>query len=156
LAYEVKAPNPYHTEHLTVFLGGAIDMGKAHNWQQEVVEAMHDLEVTILNPRREDWPDEADEFLFNQQVMWEIAAQDAADLRVYVFTKKSKAPISMFEFGAWGIRKDSIICVEEGFYREGNLLLYSRHFKVPVYTNLEEFITDLHEVLKEKLHPPKA
>lgn len=38
-----------------VFLAGAIDMGKAADWQKEVIESLADIPCVALNPRRKDW-----------------------------------------------------------------------------------------------------
>ena len=38
-----------------VFLAGSIEMGRAGDWQQDVQDALADLDVVLLNPRRADW-----------------------------------------------------------------------------------------------------
>ncbi len=141
---------------LAGFLGGAIDQGKAKNWQHEVVLGLADLDVVIFNPRREQWdPDveqDANNKVFREQVEWEIKAQESCDVRLYVFTKDSKAPITFFEMGAWGTTRDSVVCAEEGFYRQGNLNNYCEHFEIPIYHDFKEMLSDLHETLEGKAH----
>ena len=122
-ANEVKAPAPFNTIRFSVFLAGAIDMGQAEDWQAKVARSLDDLDITILK--------------------WEIKAQEDADLVLFVFTKDSKAPITFFEMGAFATTKDSVVCVEEGFYRQGNVDIYCEHWGIPVYHNLDEMITDL-------------
>ena len=122
-ANEVKAPAPFNTIRFSVFLAGAIDMGQAEDWQAKVARSLDDLDITILK--------------------WEIKAQEEADLVIFVFTKDSKAPITFFEMGAFATTKDSVVCVEEGFYRQGNVDIYCEHWGIPVYHNLDEMITDL-------------
>lgn len=39
----------------TVFLAGSIEMGKAEDWQQKIIEAVKDFKVVIFNPRRDNW-----------------------------------------------------------------------------------------------------
>jgi len=34
-----------------IFLAGSIEMGAAIDWQAKVVDALRDLDVTVLNPR---------------------------------------------------------------------------------------------------------
>jgi hypothetical protein len=55
VAKEVKAPKKYALDRYSIFLGGAIDQGKAANWQKKVVKHLKDLDVIVLNPRRDDW-----------------------------------------------------------------------------------------------------
>jgi len=68
---------------------------------------------------------------------------------VFVFTKDSKAPITFYEFGRFANEKDTLLCVEEGFYRQGNLDIYAGLDKIPIYHNLEAMIEDLKAVLSE-------
>jgi len=51
---QVKAPDRPNAE-VRIFLAGSIEMGKAEQWQQQVVDAMaHVDNLVILNPRRDD------------------------------------------------------------------------------------------------------
>jgi len=153
-ATEVKAPGEYSKEKYSIFLAGAIDQGQAEDWQQKVARSLDDIDILVLNPRRDDWDSSWEQTIdnpeFKQQVLWEVKAQEDADLIVFVFTKDSKAPITFFEFGAFGLHKDAIVCAEEGFYRQGNLDIYCEYFNVPMYHNLEEMIADLHQILEER------
>lgn len=154
-ATEVKAPGSYE-KHLkyTIFLAGAIDQGSAVDWQKKVARALDDLDVLVLNPRRDDWDETWEQCQhcepFRGQVMWEIQAQEDSDMNIFVFTKDSKAPITFFELGAFGTRKDAIVCAEEGFYRQANLDIYCEHFNIPMYHDLDEMIVDLHAVLEKR------
>lgn len=144
---EIKAPNAYEKHDFKIFLAGAIDMGQAVDWQEKVVKALTNFNVTILNPRRDDWDSswkqEASEPQFNKQVKWELDALEAADLVVYVFPADSKAPITFLEFGLFGIQKPSILCVEKGFYRQGNLDIVAERYNIPVYHTFDGFIREL-------------
>ncbi len=155
MATEIKAPEAVILDKFSLFLGGAIDQGKAANWQKEVVKSLKDLDVVVLNPRRDNWDssieEDADNKTFREQVEWEISGQEKVDLRLYVFTKDSKAPITFFEMGAFGTDKDSVVCAEDGFYRQGNLDIYCQHFKIPMYHDFDEMLTDLHEALEGKV-----
>jgi hypothetical protein len=153
-ATEIKAPGKYDTLKYSIFLAGAIDMGQAEDWQAKVARSLDDLDVQVLNPRRDDWDSSweqtKDDPQFRQQVEWEIKAQEDADLVLFVFTKDSKAPITFFEFGVFGTSKDAIVCAEDGFYRQGNLDIYCEHWDVPIYHNLDEMIADLHSILEQR------
>jgi hypothetical protein len=154
-ATEVKAPGTYDTVKFSIFLAGAIDQGQAEDWQTKVARSLDDLDLTILNPRRDDWDSswkqEASDPQFREQVLWELNAQEAADMVIFVFTKDSKAPITFLEFGLFGTDKDAMVCCEEGFYRQGNLDIVCEKYGVPIYHNLDEMIADLHEVLVDRV-----
>jgi hypothetical protein len=151
-ATEVKAPGKYENSKYSIFLAGAIDQGTAIAWQKKVSQALADLDVLILNPRRDDWDDTweqtADNPEFRQQVEWELTAQEDASMVIFVFTKDSKAPITFLELGLFGPRKTALVCAEEGFYRQGNLDIVCERYDIPIYHDLDEMIADLHEVLE--------
>ena len=156
VAIEVKAPGKYDaSKRYTIFLAGAIDQGQAVDWQAKVVQALDQFDITILNPRRDhwdpNWDQNADNPQFREQVEWELDAQEASDMVMFVFTKDSKAPITFLEFGLFAPKKEAVVCAEEGFYRQGNLDIVAERHKVPMYHNLDEMIGDLQTVLREKI-----
>ena len=156
MAITVKAPGKYDAaKRYTIFLAGAIDQGQAEDWQAKVTEALQEFDITILNPRREHWDPSWDQTpdnpQFREQVEWELDAQEAADMVLFVFTKDSKAPITFLEFGLFAPKKDAVVCAEEGFYRSGNIQIVAERLKVPVYDNLDDMIADLQTVLREKV-----
>jgi hypothetical protein len=155
-ATEIKAPGAYDaSQRYTVFLAGAIDQGKAVDWQQKVARALDEFDITVLNPRRDDWDpswdQSADNPEFRKQVEWELDAQEASDMVIFVFTKDSKAPITFLEFGLFAPTKDAVVCAEEGFYRQGNLDIVAERHKVPMYHDMDEMIADLQTTLREKI-----
>jgi Nucleoside 2-deoxyribosyltransferase like len=155
MATEIKAPGKYDASaKYTIFLAGAIDQGEAVDWQRKVARALDQFDINILNPRRDDWDSSweqtADDPQFRQQVEWELDAQEAADMVVFVFTKDSKAPITFLEFGLFAPKKDAVVCAEEGFYRQGNLDIVAERHKVPMYHDLDEMIGDLQALFREK------
>jgi hypothetical protein len=151
---EVKAPGKYELTKYSIFLAGAIDQGQAVDWQKRVADSLRDLDILVLNPRRDDWDasweQSADNPEFRQQVEWELKAQEDADMVIFVFTKDSKAPITFLEFGLFAPREnhDAMVCAEEGFYRQANLDIACERYDIPIYHNLDEMIADLHETLE--------
>src|SRR5262249_24691138 len=96
---EIKAPEALPKR---VFLAGSIEMGTAENWQERVVRelaTMPNLNLTILNPRRENWDASWVQSIsnpqFKEQVEWEIAAQEMADMIFMYFAPETKAPITL-------------------------------------------------------------
>lgn len=158
MAIVIKAPTPYIKDRTTIFLAGAIDMGQAEDWQSKVSTALKDLDVLILNPRRDEWDPTWEQVRTNrkfaEQVNWEQDGLEAADIVVVVFTKTCKAPITFMELGMHLKKPGLVVCCPPGFYRKGNVDICCERAKVPVYETLEELI----EYLKLKLAPkaPKA
>jgi|SRR5208282_2120376 len=160
MAVVIRAPEPYTTKKYSIFTAGSIDQGKARPWDEEIIEALKDFDVQILSPRRLDWDDswtqEASDPQFREQVTWEWKALAAADMLICVFTAKSKAPISFYEWGRFSTtKKDALVCVEKGFYRTGNLDLYAEFDQIPVYHDLKEMLEDLKIVLTQHGLGPK-
>lgn len=128
-------------------------MGKADDWQAEVADALKDYNVTLLNPRRDDWDSSWEQDInnpqFNEQVNWEMDGMNAADLILFFIGKKSKAPITLLELGLHA-SDDIMMCCEEGFYRKGNVDIVCKRHGVPVYENLEMVLYDLMTLLADR------
>jgi nucleoside 2-deoxyribosyltransferase-like protein len=144
-AIEVKAPKDYkdiEDLRFSVFLAGSIDQGRAIEWQQKLVEELANFEILILNPRRDDWDFswEADNPKFEEQIEWELAAQEDCDLILFVFTYDSKSPVTMLELGLFAMRNDSIVLVEEGYYRQGNIDIFCKRYNIPIYHEMNKFV----------------
>jgi len=159
-AAEVKAPKAYPKGVYTIFLGGVIDNGAAEPWAEQVVEALKEYNVLLLNPRRDDWDSSWSQTLDNkefvEQVEWELEGQENADLNIYVFgtddeqAKKSKAPITLMELGLSAKSTKTIVCCPETYFRSGNVYVTCRRYGIPVYKTLDELLDDLRLILKEE------
>lgn len=147
---EVKAPNAYTVDRPVIFLGGTIDQGTAENWQERVANTLKDLNVIFLNPRRDDWDSSwvqsIDDSQFRQQVEWELAGQDLANLCIYVFgsdeeqAKLTKAPVTLLELGLQAKTQQVLVCCPKGYYRKGNIDIVCKKYNVPLYENLNDLI----------------
>lgn len=131
----------------TLFLAGSIDMGEAVEWQTQIIDALKDREVTILNPRRADWdaswkqtPDNKE---FVGQVTWELDAQEAADAILFYFAPGSKAPITLFEFGRFGTPHKGIVFCPKEYWRSGNIHIACKRYGVPLFTDHDALIEAL-------------
>jgi hypothetical protein len=143
-----------------VFLAGTIDMGEALDWQKMVEEKLSSFgdELTILNPRRDDWDDSWEQSIdnpqFKEQVTWELDGQKAADLIIFVFAineeeaKKAKAPITLLELGMFH-NKQAVVCCPQGFYRKGNVDIVCERFGVPVYEDFDAMLEDVAHAISE-------
>ncbi|USV41057.1 nucleoside 2-deoxyribosyltransferase domain-containing protein [Xanthomonas phage BUDD] len=139
----------------TVFLAGSIDMGSAVEWQTRLERELEYFPGTIYNPRRDDWDSSWEQKdsdpQFRAQVDWELDFIEHSNHVFMFISKDSKAPISLLEFGYIVSGEQDpdklFICVEEGFYRRGNIEVLCRRQGIKLYSNLDAAI----EAFKIKL-----
>lgn len=155
----IKAPNDYEFgSALRIFLGGAIDMGTAENWQERLTKDLSgygDEDLMLLNPRRDDWDSTWVQDLtpgtqFYGQVEWELIAQENADGIVYYFTADSKAPITLLELGLFNEHNIVVYCPKE-FYRYGNVKMVCDRYSIPMAETYEELLAFLKEAIDVEL-----
>src|SRR5688572_177940 len=119
-----KAPTPFVLdERPSLFLAGSIEMGLAEGWQERVESALADLDVVILNPRRDDWDSSWKQSIsdpqFRQQVEWELDGLERASLIAVYFVPDTKAPITLLELGLFARSGRLVVCCPDGFWRRG-------------------------------------
>lgn len=143
----IKAPNPIGEEYNMVFLAGSIEMGAAVNWQEQVTAALDGKDLTILNPRRDDWDSSWVQSIenpqFREQVEWELNALDRADCIIMYFDPNTKSPISLLELGLYARSTKLIVCCPEGFWRKGNVDVVCNKYGIIQVATLDELIERL-------------
>src|SRR5436190_14736780 len=93
----IEAPHEYRGSGPSVFLAGGISDCK--NWQSEMVAALKQTNVTVLNPRRTVFP--AGDLEENRrQIAWEYHHLELANLVAFWFPPETLCPIALFELGA--------------------------------------------------------
>ncbi|MBK9260514.1 MAG: nucleoside 2-deoxyribosyltransferase domain-containing protein [Polyangiaceae bacterium] len=131
-----------------IFLAGSIEMGKAVDWQSVVTDTLRDMDIVVLNPRREawdsTWPQSADFPPFREQVEWELDALEKADLILFYFAPETKSPITLLELGL-NVRRNVIVCCPEGYWRKGNVDVVCRRYGIPQVPTLEALIERVRE-----------
>jgi hypothetical protein len=137
----------------TLFLAGSIDMGAATDWQAELAGLLAPRNVTILNPRREDWDStwrqSIDEPKFREQVEWELDGLDRADVVAMWFAAESKAPITLLELGLTARSGKLLVGCPDGFWRKGNVEVVCARFGIPLATSWAAFVALVCETLDE-------
>lgn len=127
----------------SVFLAGSIEMGKAIDWQSYVTEKLSDLDMTIYNPRRDDWDwtweQKATNPKFHEQVTWELDMLSESDLIVMYLDPNCKSPISLMELGLHA-KHNIVVCCPEGFWRKGNVDMVCLRFAIPTVNTLDELV----------------
>lgn len=141
----------------TIFLAGSIEMGKAIDWQQKLIDKLRittkDLNVDLyaLNPRRPDWNSNWEQSINNpyfvEQVEWELTGLHNADIIVMYLAANTASPISLLELGLHVMGGKLIVFCEDGFYRKGNIDVVCKVYGITQVRSQ----TELLDVLIEKL-----
>ena len=145
---EIKAPDAYdvYLNKPSVFLAGSIEMGVAEDWQAKVSAALSVMDVLVLNPRRANWDSSwaqtIDNPPFREQVEWELAALDAADVVLMYFDPATKSPITLLELGIHAAANPEklAVCCPQGFWRKGNVDIVCNRYGVQQAETLESLI----------------
>jgi len=141
MATVLKPPAPLALDgRPSVFLAGSIEMGQAVDWQSEVARALADLDVIVLNPRRDEWDASWEQSItnpaFRGQVEWELEAQERADVIAMYFAPATKAPVTLLELGLAARGGKVVVCCPEGFWRKGNVEVVCARYGVPLVGDL--------------------
>lgn len=141
----------------SIFLAGSIEMGKAEDWQTRITNTLKEivpnkLNVTIFNPRRDDWDSSWEQSInnhqFYEQVTWELTALDKADVIIMYFAPGTKSPISLLELGLYAYSKKMLVCCPQGFWRKGNVDIVCEKYGIPLFEDLTDLIEQLTEDIK--------
>jgi len=131
-------------EGVCVFLAGSIEMGVAEDWQTLLQERLADLDITIFNPRRDEWDSSWEQRAsnpeFSYQVNWEMDHLVEADIIFMYFSPDTKSPISFLELGLHAHDEKLIVCCPDGFWRKGNVEITCHRYAIPLFSNLEDAI----------------
>ena len=128
----------------SVFLAGSIEMGTATDWQSIVIEQIDQPQVTILNPRRTAWDASWEQSIANpdfaEQVNWELAGLERADVIAMYLDPATKAPVSLLELGLYASSGKLIVCCPDGFWRKGNVDIVCQRYSIAQVASLQELI----------------
>ena len=134
----------YDFNSTTIFLAGSIEMGSAEDWQTKVQEELTNKNVTIFNPRRDEWDSswfqEEKNEQFNEQVSWEMNHMELADVIFLYLDPNTKSPISLLELGLHADDEKVIVCCPSGFWRKGNVDIVCTRYNIPRFDKLEDAI----------------
>ena len=143
LHLQPPSPLEFDRSRPSVFLAGSIEQGVAEDWQSALARELSDLDITVLNPRREawdaTWAQEMAFAPFREQVEWELEAQDQASLIAFYFSPGTQSPITLLELGlAAAARRPTVVCCPEGFWRRGNIDIVCARYGIPQVPALGE------------------
>jgi Nucleoside 2-deoxyribosyltransferase like len=147
LCVKPPAPLPARGGPPCVFLAGSIEMGGAADWQAEFERSLRGADVTLLNPRRDDWDPAWEQSAanppFRDQVEWELAGLERADLIAMYFDPPTKSPVTLLELGLFAGSGKLVVCCPEGFWRKGNVDLVCARYGVPAVASLPGLIREV-------------
>ena len=139
-----------------LFLGGAIDKGKASDWQQELIKKLSKQTCIILNPRRKEWDPTWEQSIRNpqfvEQVNWELDGIELfADIVLIYLPAGTAAPITLLEYGLSAKAKSATVVVycPEGFYRKGNVDIVAQRNDIPVFEDQDLLVKHLIDLIKQ-------
>lgn len=145
----IKAPQSIKGVTNGVFLAGSIEMGKAIDWQTEIANKLKDEDVTLFNPRRDDWDSTWEQKIendnFREQVLWELDAMELAEKIIIYIDPCTKSPITLLELGIHANSDKMCVCCPEGFYRKGNVDIVCAYYGIRTAKNIDELV----EFIKE-------
>ena len=103
----------------SIFLaGGIIGCG---DWQKEMVKKLSDTDLVILNPRRNDFPEETNATAV--QIKWEFDHLRKADMILFWFPKEGPCMTSLYELGTWSnTDKPLFVGIEPGYIKRGGMI----------------------------------
>lgn len=145
----IKSPNPINNnpsldDHFRIFLAGSIEMGAAEDWQTRLQQELSDKNVTLFNPRRDEWDSSWEQSILNpqfyQQVNWELNALDKSNLIIMYFSPETKSPISLLELGLYAASGKTIVCCPEGFWRKGNVDIVCDRYNIENFDSFEKMV----------------
>ncbi len=136
----------------SVFLAGSIEMGAAENWRTETINQLKSLDVVVLNPRRDDWDSswrqERSFSPFREQVEWELAAQEQADIIAMYLDPATKSPISLLELGLFARTGKLLICCPPKFWLSGNVDIVCSKYNITKYNVKDYWLVALREKIR--------
>jgi hypothetical protein len=138
----------------SIFLAGSIEMGIAEDWQLKLTEKLKDFDVTIYNPRRDNWNSSWEQREsnpeFNHQVNWEMNMLESASIIFMYFSPETKSPISLLELGLHS--EDTIIvCCPDGFWKKGNVEIVCSRKGIPLFNDFDSAAASLISKIKSHI-----
>lgn len=141
----------------SLFLAGSIEMDDAPRWQDELIAALADTDLVILNPRRETWHAEWEQRAscepFRTQVEWELEGLERVDRICFYFAPNTKSPISLLELGLVARSGRAVVCCPEGFWRRGNVEIVCMRYGITLLDDLAALIEHLQQTTTAAITP---
>lgn len=102
----IEAPHLYDGRKRSLFLAGGIT--DCPDWQAEIADLLNDLDLVLLNPRRQSF-DIHDPKAAKEQIPWEFKHLRKADAISFWFPCEALCPIALYELGAWSMTRKPLM-----------------------------------------------
>lgn len=73
-----------------------------------------------------------------------------ADVIAVFLGKAAKAPIGMMEMGLWARDRKVVVCVQKGFWKEGNVRIVCERYGLHICEEVEELAEKALQLLRER------
>ena len=146
MARVIKPPAPLALAEgeRSEFLAGSIEMGRAEAWQATVEQALADLDVALLNPRRDEWG----------RLLGAVDRQPAVPraggmgtggagagvIGRHALRSVPRAPVTLLELGLMARSGKLLVCCPTGFWRRGNVEVVCARHGVSLIEDLAELV----------------
>jgi hypothetical protein len=157
----IECPKAYRLNQFdsfpVIFLAGGIT--GCPDWQAEMMHALQDKDVVILNPRRATFPDFLDIDLAHEQIQWEFNMMRRSTCISFWFCAETIQPIVLYELGNWimymqmkptGVLPETILIgVDPAYSRRIDIEEQIACSKLPITiaTSLDDHIHNVHDYI---------
>lgn len=139
-------PTGVNLNKVVLFLAGSIEMGKAVDWQTQLINELEDNDLVVLNPRRKDWDSSWEQKIsnpqFKEQVTWELDGLACANIVPLYLAPGTMSPISLLELGLFNYKRVVIYC-PEGFWRKGNVDIVAERYDLFVTEDYGAWVEEI-------------
>jgi nicotinamidase/pyrazinamidase len=141
----VQAPTRHDGARPSLFLAGGIT--DCESWQAHVAQLLSELDVAVINPRRDNYPWH-DPAAAEAQIRWEFEHLARAEACLFWFPSQTLCPIALYELGRWSAgTRPMVVGVHPGYKRrlDVQIQLSLARPEVRVVKTLEELAAQVIE-----------
>lgn len=135
---------------ISVFLAGGIT--DCSDWQKTVTNQLQDLDITIYNPRRKNFPIDNPNAAF-EQIKWEYSMLRKANIILFWFCPETMCPIVLYELGAHSMTdKTIVIGVDKNYERKQDVEIQTHLVRpdIKIFYSLDDTVNRLKQHLNDK------
>lgn len=120
----IEPPEIFNGDGKSLFLAGSIR--GAPDWQHELAAILKDENVTLLNPRRKDFPADTPDAAM-EQTQWEFQHLRKASAISFWFAKETALTMTLYELGAWSMMdKPIFVGVDPDYARRADIEMQTK------------------------------
>ena len=138
----------------SVFLSGSTENDPPNDWRTCIERALVSSNIAVLNPYRADWDSSwvcsIEKLQFREQVEWELAALETADLIAVYLSPGAKSSISLLELGLFARSGKVIVCCPEGFWRKGHVDIVCARYAIEQVSSIDTMALRIGNIASSK------